>query len=197
MGHVLSILQRPTRWARTLGTLVLLVLPIMMLRPAYSEDPISGTPTVCRIGVNIEDLYDLDMAGDTFGAILWVWSVCPSAELKPLETIVFPTARVGLNLDQIKTEDVSSGLNYAYRRVQGTFRYNWDMDNYPFDRHRVVIPIDETHYGAARLVFEPDVRESFLTPDIRDRLDEWRVSDLTLEARATDIHVSPYPAAVK
>ena len=31
------------------------------------------------------------------------------------------------------------------------------MARYPFDRQRVVIPIDETRYGADRLLFEPDV----------------------------------------
>ena len=189
MGQMPSIGQSPTHgwWVcLQIGMFLLLVLPSILLRPAYGQVTASGTPTVCRIGVNIEDLYDLDMAGDTFGAILWVWSVCPSAELTPLETIAFPTASADLGLGQVKTEDVSSGVYYAYRRVQGTFRYNWDMDHYPFDRHRVVIPIDETHYGATRLVFEPDVRESFLTPDIRDRLDEWRVSDLTLEASISE-----------
>ena len=113
--------------------------------------------------MNVEDLYDLDMARDTFGAILWVWSVCPSAELKPLETIAFPTASSGPSLGPVETVDVGSGGQYASRRVQGTFRYNWDMDHYPFDRQRVVIPIDETQYGAARLVFEPDVER--VVPD--------------------------------
>ena len=70
--------------------------------------------------------------------------------------------------------------------MQGTFRYNWDMNHYPFDRQPVVIPMDEAQYGAARLVFEPDASESFITPDIRDRLDEWRVSDLTLTASISE-----------
>jgi hypothetical protein len=179
--------QRSIRrwWGRApilLGTLVLAVLPLLM-RPAQGQAP---SPAVCRIGMNVEDLYDLDMARDTFGAILWIWSVCPSAEASPLATIAFPTAATGLNLSPVETVDLASGGQYASRRVQGTFRYNWDMDHYPFDRQRVVIPIDETWYGAARLVFEPDLRESFLTPDIRDRLEEWRVSDLMLEASTSE-----------
>ena len=70
--------------------------------------------------------------------------------------------------------------------MQGTFRYNWDMDHYPFDRQGLVIPIDETLYGAGRLTFEPDQRESFVTPDLRERLDEWRISDLALEASVSE-----------
>src|SRR5688572_29530295 len=85
-----------------LGALVLLVLSILALRPAYGQVAPAGAPAVCRIGVNVEDLYDLDMARDTFGAILWIWSVCPSADLAPLDTISFPTASGSLNLSPIE-----------------------------------------------------------------------------------------------
>jgi hypothetical protein len=155
--------------------------------PVHSaaEGP-AESPTVCRIGVNVEDLYDLDMARDTFGAILWVWSLCPSADLSPLAAIAFPTASGSLSLSPIEVEDVPSGGRYASRRVQGTFRYDWDTDHYPFDRQRVVIPIDEAHYGAARLTFEADEDASFLSPDLRARLAEWTVSDLALAASVSD-----------
>lgn len=136
--------------------------------------------------MNIEDLYNLDMAGDAFGAILWVWSLCPTPEFRPLETIAFPTAASGLNLDDVETIETGSGRSYASRRVQATFRHDWDMDHYPFDRQRVAIQIDEDSYGASRLVFEPNIEQSFLTPDIRTRLDQWRVSDLMLTAGVSD-----------
>ena len=60
------------------------------------------------------------------------------------------------------------------------------MTRYPFDSQRLVIPIDEAQYGAARLTFEPDQRESFLSPDVRERLDEWNISDLSLEASVSE-----------
>lgn len=179
-------LPRACRVGRALGPPLLLLLAVLSLRPAYGQATPAGTPAVCRVGVNVEDLYDLDMARDTFGAILWIWSVCPSADLAPLGTIAFPTASASLNLSPIEVVDLDSGGQYASFRVQGTFRYNWNMDYYPFDRQRVVIPIDETQYGAARLTFVPDQSESFVTPDIRERLDEWRISDLTLEASVSE-----------
>ena len=163
-----------------------MILAVLALRPANAQVADKSAPAVCRLGVNIEDLYNLDMAGDTFGAILWVWSLCPTPEFRPLETIAFPTAASGLNLDDVETIETGSGRSYASRRVQGTFRHDWDMDHYPFDRQRVAIEIDEDFYGASRLVFEPDIEQSFLTPGIRDRLDQWRVSDLMLTAGVSD-----------
>jgi hypothetical protein len=161
---------------------LLLLLALLPLRQANAQD----APTVCTIGVNVEDLYDLDMARDTFGAVLWLWSVCPSDALAPLGSITFPTASGGLSLGPIEAETQADGQEYASRRVQGTFRFNWDMNDYPFDRQRLTIPIDESGYGAARLTFEPDHQGSFVSPGVRERLDEWAVSDLELSASVTE-----------
>ena len=184
--HITIHSSRGSRARRNLGALIVLGLAFLVFQPAHAQMTPRDGAAVCRFGMNVEDLYDLDMSRDTFGGIFWIWTVCPSPALKPLETIAFPTASSGPNLGSIETEDIGSGGEYASRRVQGTFRQNWNMDQYPFDRQQVVVPIDETRYGAQRLVFEPDTRESFLTPDIRERLGEWRVSDLMLEASVSE-----------
>ncbi len=175
--------------ARRALAALLLVLCALPLQPASAQDAPAaapaGAPTVCRIGVNVEDLYDLDMARDTFGAVLWVWSVCPSDAPAPLASITFPTSS-SLSLGAIETEAMADGREYASRRVQGIFRFNWDMDDYPFDRQRVTIPMDESAYGAARLTFEPDDSGSFISDGVRERLDDWVVHDIELAASVTE-----------
>jgi hypothetical protein len=115
----------------------------------------------------------------------------PSAEAAPLETIDFPTATTSLDPDKVQSIERSPNAYYQYRRVKGTFRHDWDMRRYPFDRHRLVIPLDETHLGASVVVFEPDLAASFVTPTIRAGLDDWEVSDLVLRASITE-EVSTY-----
>ena len=173
------------------AVLVLLVLFAMTPGPARGQSVATGSPVVCRVGVNIEDLHDFDLTRETFGAVLWLWSLCPSAEPAPLETIVFRTALPGLQLGEVRSTPVDSGGLYQYRRVQGTFRHDWDMSRYPFDRHRLVIPLDESDLGAAIVVFEPDLDSSFLSPEVRSRLGEWKISDLELQATVSE-EVSTY-----
>lgn len=165
--------------------LVLVALPFggAEFGRAQAQD---APPAVCRIGVNVEDLYDLDMVRDTFGATLWIWSVCPSPDVAPLGSMEFPTASTSLSLGPIEVDNLPTGEQYASRRVQGTFRHNWDMADYPFDTQSITIPMEETWYGAERILFEPDLAESFLTPDLRARLDEWKVSDLDVAASVSD-----------
>lgn len=179
-------MSAPRPMPLTVRALLALLLLVLNPSPSRAQEMPAEAPAICRIGVNVEDLYDLDPARDTFGAVLWIWSLCPTADLAPLATIAFPTASTGLSLSPIETVDIAGGGQYASRRAQGVFRYNWDMRRYPFDEQRVVIPMDETQYGAARLLFEPDRSQSFVTPDVRERLREFKTSDLTLDASISD-----------
>jgi hypothetical protein len=161
--------------------LALLSLLAAAVEPARSQPAAGGAPETCRVGINVEELYDLDVESDTFGAVLWLWSLCPSEQLAPLETVALPTGS-DLELGELRGEAAGEAGYYQYRRVQGTFRHDWDMSHYPFDRQHLVIPIDETDLGSAVVVFEPDVESSFLTAAIRTRLQEWDISELSLEA---------------
>jgi hypothetical protein len=161
--------------------LTLLVLLTAAVGPARSQPADGDAPATCRVGVNIEELYDLDLANDTFGAVLWLWSLCPSAQPAPLETIALPTG-TSLDLGELRGRPAGDAGYYQYRRIQGTFRHDWDMSHYPFDRQRLVIPIDETDLGSSVVVFEPDIESSFLSASIRTQHEEWDISDLSVEA---------------
>jgi len=168
---------------RAMAILMALAVPCDSLR---AQAATGDDPAVCQIGVNVEDLYELDVARDTFGALLWIWSLCPSAEPAPLETISLPTAMPGLDLGEARSIPVGDAGHYQYRRILGTFRHDWDVSRYPFDRQRIAIPVDESEHSAAVVIFEPDVESSFLSPDVRSRLAEWRVSDLELATSISD-----------
>ena len=165
---------------------LLLALFALTAGPAGDQSAAGAGPKVCRIGVNIEDLYDFNLADDTFGVVLWLWSFCPSRDPAPLEAIVFRTAMPGLQLGDVRSTPVDQGGLYQYRRVQGTFRHDWDMRRYPFDRHRLVIPFDESDLGAAVVIFEADAESSFLSPEIRAELSDWEISDLEVRASVSE-----------
>jgi hypothetical protein len=161
---------------------MVLALLILVGGAASASQPASA-PATCRVGINIEEIYDLDLARDTFGAVLWLWSLCPSPQSAPLKTIALPTGN-NLDLGELRGSPAGAGY-YEYRRVQGTFRHDWDMRHYPFDQQSLVIPIDETELGSAVVVFEPDLPSSFLSAAIRTKLDEWQISEPSLAASVT------------
>jgi len=178
LGECASAMRDRARSAA--GCAILVMLTLLVCAPAWSQP----TGETCRVGINIEQLYDLDVARDTFGAVLWLWSLCPSRQSAPLATIALPTA-TDLSLGELHGSLVDGARYYQYQRVQGTFRHDWNMRHFPFDRQHLVIPIDETELGSAVVVFEPDLESSFLSAGIRAEHEEWDISAPLLEASIT------------
>ncbi len=134
----------------------------------------SGTaPVTCRVGAYLTTLHAFDPEADTFDADLWLWSVCPAADRRPLETMEFVNAeRVEVLLD------VRDSPVWASRKVQGTFRHDWDERNFPFDRHTLRIVLEEGDEDARRFVYEPDTANSRVDPTMQ--LPGWTMTDFAL-----------------
>ena len=143
--------------------------------------PAMAAPATCKLGVNVAALYDLDPAKGSFGADLWLWSLCPDKELSPLSRVELPTAKAGLQLGPLQGQAVAGGW-YESRQARGMFRHRWDMRRYPFDRQRLVIRLEESELGAARLVFAADSKDSFVSAGIGPELGEWRVEGFQVAA---------------
>ncbi|MGH6921431.1 MAG: hypothetical protein ACREJ0_27460, partial [Geminicoccaceae bacterium] len=113
MTRRLAVVRRACR-GRWLA-LALLILLAGTSEPAQSQ-PAAGAAQTCRIGINVEELYDLDVERDTFGAVLWLWSLCPSAQPAPLATIALPTGN-NLDLGELRGGPAGAAGYYQYQRV--------------------------------------------------------------------------------
>ena len=129
--------------------------------------------------VQVISLHDLNMTTASFGADLWVWSTCPSRELRPLEVMDFPTAvRVDTRLESTLERN---GVWWWYLKVSGVFRQHWDVRRYPFDRHVLRIPMENTNAPASEFSYRADRRGSRLGRDIS--VDGWQVSNFDIRAQ--------------
>ena len=106
----------------------------------------------CSIGVYIMSLYNLNFNAHTFDADMWLWSNCPTEQRQPLKTMEFLNAS-----NVVGSLDATMLRNNGYwseRKVIGTFRHNWDVRSFPFDRHTVEIIAEAGLYDTHYLVYE-------------------------------------------
>ena len=121
-----------------------------------------AAPTTCRVGLYLRDLHSFDPTADTFGADLWLWSVCPTADHQPLQTMEF------INSDAVAVLlEVGDDPLWTQRNVDGTFRYDWDERNFPFDRHTLTIDLEEGVEDVNRFAYEPDTANSGVDPELQ------------------------------
>jgi hypothetical protein len=121
-----------------------------------------ASATTCRVGLYLRALHSFDPAADTFGADMWLWSVCPTADHQPLQTMEF------VNSDDVAVLlDVVDDSRWTQRNVDGTFRYDWDERNFPFDRHTLLIELEEGDEDVRGFVYDPDTANSGIAPKLQ------------------------------
>jgi hypothetical protein len=140
---------------------ILAVIGAFLMAPSTLAQP-DPAPKSCRVGISVRSLHTFDPSADTFGADLWLWSVCPSADQQPLQTMEFVTAD-----DTAVLLDVPGQPYWANRNVDGTFRYDWDEHNFPFDRHTLTIELEEGVKDVRGFVYDPDIANSGVDPNLK------------------------------
>jgi hypothetical protein len=137
----------------------------------------AGMPRTCKVGAYLIAVDNFDTARGTFSADFWFWSTCPSTGLRPLEVMDFVN---GTRIERRLASTVDrSGISWSYVRVAGTFRHNWDLRSYPFDRHLLRVFIENTDAPASAFTYVADHEGSKVSRHIG--LFDWRITEFKIE----------------
>lgn len=138
----------------------------------------SAAPATCRVGLALESVHNIDLDNGTTAADFWIWSVCPDDRFEPLTTMQFVNANsVDMNIEEGAVVD---GVFWNYARVSGTFRLEWDLTRFPFDRQVFLIVMEDTANVAADFAYEADPSDPI--PETDPRIPDWRIVGSELEA---------------
>ena len=152
--------------------------------PSLAEP--SQSPQTCQVGIFITSLRDFKLADKAFTADFRVWSVCPSKDLKPLESMeVVDAIKSEVTYDTTSDKKNRSGLfstkdklYWSQRDITATLSYNWDVNNYPFDRHVLKIALEEALQNSSAFVYTPDFKNSGYQRDMKTG--SWKITNFTL-----------------
>lgn len=145
------------------------------------------SPQTCRVGIYITSLRNFKFTDKSFTAEFRVWSVCPSKDLKPLESMEI--------IDSLESEETSNGtldkknrsgsfstkkeVYWSQRDISAVLHQNWDVQNFPFDRHTLKISLEEAVEDASRFVYTPDFKNSGYQRNLK--LGGWKITNFALQ----------------
>lgn len=156
-----------------------LVLALGVLStPATAATP---EPATCRIGAYFMSIQKVDTAAGTFDATFWMWSLCPNRELEPLKTMQFLN---GQAVDGTLDATLQRGSSWwSTRLFTGTFRQDFDLTNYPFDRQTLGIQIEEAVLDERSLRYTADSAASGMESTLK--APGWSLSGFSLTPTVT------------
>lgn len=137
---------------------------------------LSAQPDTVRIGLYVNDIYDVNLSDKSFSAQFWVWLNYQDSTLRPEETLEFPNAKE-VN-EQLAYSEEKGGIRWATKRLTAVFKKDWDIRNFPFDLQKMVIEIEESDRDTSALVYTPDVENTKIDPQLG--LSSWQIKRFEL-----------------
>ena len=111
--------------------------------------------SLVRIGVNINEIGQLDTSAGTFYADAFIWVKFRGDERAP--KIEFVNAASPIDLGKpVKSTLGPIGERYDLYRIQGTFKSQFDFSDFPFDTQSLDITIQNMDAPATQLIYAPD-----------------------------------------
>jgi hypothetical protein len=159
---------------------VLAVLPWRSFEQPVSPPPAAAPDTAaterCKVGIFFVDLHQFEIQKRSFNANFWLWSVCASAQRQPLKVLEFVNANSTTGtLDQTTARE---GVTWSQRKIDGNFRQDWDVRDFPFDRHVLSVTMEEGVDDTRAFNYDADTDRSGYDKNID--VPGWRVTGFKL-----------------
>ena len=145
---------------------------------SYAQD--SGeksAPDTAKIGVYIFSMYNLDFPGNKLNMDFYVWYNYLNDSLKLTETfeLVNSTefAKVGESYEKYDS------INYSTFRCNSVVKKEWNVTNFPFDKQKVEIIIEDIDNDNTRLVFIADSLATKIDKDVK--LEGWKIKNFGIK----------------
>ncbi len=159
---------------------------LVFLKPLPVLAETKSPPQTCYMGIYLLALDNFNLLDKTFDTNFWVWTVCPTPELNPIENLeVIHAKNVDImNSSILEKEDKlnlfpkGDKVYWNEAKIGATISFNWDTTNYPFDRHVLTIPLEETIYNTSEFVYTPDLKNSTYKDDLT--LIGWKINKFEL-----------------
>jgi hypothetical protein len=156
---------------RLLLLLTLLLAPVFLR--AQEDDPEESHPDTVKIGAYIVSVHDINFYDKEYTIRLWLWLLYDNIGFDFAEQMDIPNAKE-INEPEV-IMDMVDGKMWQLMKMKCTMKQNWKVRDFPFDKQRLVVHIENSIYDNSSLVFVAD--EFGSTFDRELTLDGWHINN--------------------
>lgn len=151
--------------------LILAVLFTLALSPVFSQEA-KPLPDTVRVGIYINSIHDIDFKQKEFNVNFWLWLKYKNPAFDFAKNLEIPNAKTFTT--SYTTIDSSNDRIYMLMKVQAVMKDAWKIGNFPFDKQKLRISIENSQFDSSTLVFKVDtVGDNY---DKRYTLSGWKIN---------------------
>lgn len=161
-------------WAiKRLGLLLIVLLGFISAR--------AQAPDTVKVGIYVISIHDINFHDKEYTIRFWLWFVYkPNTNFDFTKQLDITNAK---EIDPIESEEVIvsrlNGMEWVQVKMKCVMKENWKVHDFPFDKQRLHIHVENMVNDRTKLIFVPD-------PDSKYNMDEasdgWRIKEFTVSA---------------
>lgn len=141
---------------------------LLVTQKSLAQD---GPPDTVKTGIYVTSIHDIDFKESEYTINLWLWLTYKNKEFDFLQNLEVPQAKTFTK--SYSTVDSSNGRMYVLMKLQCVMKDSWKINNFPFDRQKLRLSIENSQFDSHSLVFVPDTLGKHFDP--RFTLRGWNI----------------------
>jgi hypothetical protein len=154
------------------------VLLFIMIGAAGRIAAQQTSPDTVKTGIYITSIHDIDFKQNEYTVNLWLWMKYKKKEFDFVQNLEIPQAKSFTKL--YSTVDTTKGRIYLLMKLQCVMKDSWKINNFPFDRQRLRLGLENSQFDSKALIFVPDTVGNNFDP--RFTLRGWNIDSFDVSS---------------
>lgn len=143
-------------------------------------------PDTVKVGIYITSIHDIDFKQKEYAITFWLWLKYKNKDFDFMNNLEVPQAKSVKRF--FATTDSSNNQIYLLMKMQCVMKDTWRIRNFPFDRQKLRLSIENSQFDVYSMVFERDTLGKNYDP--RFTLSGWKI-----DSCLTSIGIKKYETA--
>jgi hypothetical protein len=154
------------------GVVVFSFLCLLLSNKAGAKE----VPDTVKVGIYITSIHDIDFKQKEYAVTFWLWLKYKNKDFDFMQNLEVPQAKSVTR--SFATIDTSNNQVYLLMKMQCLMKDSWRIRNFPFDKQKLRLSIENSQFDSQSLVFVPDrVGKNY---DPRFTLSGWTINSCNI-----------------
>lgn len=152
--------------------------PLLLLSFLIGAINLYAQPDTVKTGIYITSIHDIDFKQKEYTVDFWLWLKYKNKDFDFANNLEIPQAK---SIDKsFFTQDTSNGRVYLQMKLQCVMKDNWKINNFPFDRQKLRLSIENSQFDSRSLIFSIDTLGNHYDPKFTLR--GWTIDSFDLSS---------------
>ncbi|MEO8768777.1 MAG: hypothetical protein ABI402_01775 [Ferruginibacter sp.] len=153
---------------------VLLIIAGSFFSKASAQDT---KPDTVKAGIYVTSIHDIDFKQKEYTVTFWLWLKYKNKDFDFLQNLEIPMAKTVSR--SFSTIDTSDDKVYLLMKIQCVMKDSWKIENFPFDRQKLMLSFENSQYDSKSLIFVADTVGQHFDP--RFTLRGWTIDSFNIK----------------